>query len=182
MVNMERYICLLRGINVVGKNLIRMAELRTTFERLGFGNVSTYLQSGNVLFETGKTDKNHLEEMIASEIGKDFGFQVPVLLIKPDLLKEVVDQCPYIPQKEEDFSSIYLTFPFSPVQDFNLEKLLSKRLPGEEIEVRKQAVYLYCPGGYGKTKLSNTFLEYVLGVPCTTRNLRTATELLKTKW
>ena len=78
---MTTYISLLRGINVSGQKLINMAALRKTYEKLGFRNVTTYVQSGNVIFTGNEIDLSELEQKISQEIEKDFGYEVPVIVL-----------------------------------------------------------------------------------------------------
>ena len=78
---MKRYVALLRGINVGGKNKIPMAELKKGFEELGFEEVKTYLNSGNVIFSSDKEDVEKLKKQIETMINEQFGFEIPVFVI-----------------------------------------------------------------------------------------------------
>ena len=91
---MKRYIGLLRGINISGKNKIVMAELKKGFERLGFKDIKTYLNSGNVIFSSDEEDLNKLTELIKAMIKNDFGLDIPVLIIQREILEDVLLNAP----------------------------------------------------------------------------------------
>ena len=91
---MDRYIALLRGINISGKNKIAMVELKEGFVELGFTDVATYLNSGNVVFSSDIDDKNMLSDNIKSMIKDRFDLDIPVFIILQEELKEVLDNAP----------------------------------------------------------------------------------------
>jgi len=174
---MNTYISILRGINVSGKNIIKMVALKNLFEGLGFQNVSTYIQSGNVVFSTAQTDVKKLEHLICSQIEKEFGLAVPVIVLTKENLQYAIDNNPFSKDKDEKF--LHLTFLAEKPMVFETESIVEKKENNEEISFAENVVYLYCPNGYGNTKLTNTFLERKLKVTATTRNWKTTTELLK---
>ncbi|PKP29913.1 MAG: hypothetical protein CVU00_14140 [Bacteroidetes bacterium HGW-Bacteroidetes-17] len=176
---MQTYISLLRGINVSGQKIIKMAALKKMYEDLKFMNVQTYIQSGNVVFQASETTKEELETLISNQIKSDFGFEVPVLVLDTKELKEIMEQNPFALDQNKNSSSIYITFLSSKPGQIDQEILRQKQVIGEEFILTEKAVYLYCPNGYGKTKLTNTFIENRLQVRATTRNLKTTNELLR---
>ena len=91
---MKRYIALLRGINISGKNRIPMAELKKGFEDLSFQNVKTYLNSGNVIFSNGEEDNQALKSIIEQMIKERFGLQIPVYVITKEKLEDILDHAP----------------------------------------------------------------------------------------
>lgn len=91
---MTRYVALLRGINVGGKNLIKMTDLKACFEALGFQDVSTYIQSGNVLFSTARSDQTKLTKLIEEAISKTFNYQSRVVIRSNKRLKEIIAHAP----------------------------------------------------------------------------------------
>lgn len=173
---MKTYISILRGINVSGQKLIKMDALKKAYEDLGFKNVHTYIQSGNVIFQT---EEKELEQKISGQIQKQFGFEVPVIILTIDDLKQIIGNSPYKEDDTKEICHLYVTI-LSPVSvNPDTEPARLKQLPGEEFIVTENAVYLYCPNGYGKTKLTNTFWESLLKVKATTRNWKTTNELLR---
>lgn len=177
---MTRYISILRGINVSGHKLIKMDALKSMYENLGFSNVASYVQSGNLVFTEKNTDPNILEQKISDQIKKDFGFDVPVIILTADKLKQIIDNNPFLNDSDKDESFLHITFLSSvPNNNNEFETIEDKAQNGEEIVLSGDVVYLYCPNGYGNTKLSNNFLETKLKVKATTRNWKTTNELYK---
>ncbi|MDB5083637.1 MAG: hypothetical protein JWN30_523 [Bacilli bacterium] len=102
------YIALLRGINVGGKNIIKMADLRHTFETLGFKQVKTYIQSGNVLFESDD-DEDSLRQRIEHEIESDFGISLTVILRTVEEIERIIENCPFDSNTLSENDSIQLS-------------------------------------------------------------------------
>lgn len=176
---MTTYISLLRGINVSGQKLIKMDALKQLYEAMHFSRVQTFIQSGNVIFQSETTTSKALQTKISTQIQKTFGFEVPVLVVKTEELKNIIARNPFLKEEKKDISHLYVTFLSSePVMD-NWNTILAKRLPAEEIVWLDRAVYLYLPSGAGNTKLSNAFLESKLKTVATTRNWKTTLELLR---
>jgi uncharacterized protein (DUF1697 family) len=176
---MPTYISILRGINVSGKNPIKMDALKKMYEGLHFKNVRTFIQSGNVIFSTPPTPVKKLEKIIAAQIKKAFGWEVPVIVLTVEVLQSIIAQNPFIKDKQKDISFLHITFLADTPETFDKKNIEAKKSAGEAIEWGEQAIYLFCPKGYGQTKLSNTFLETKLKVKATTRNWKTANELLR---
>lgn len=102
-----KYVCLLRGINVSGKNLIRMAALTESFEALGFAEVDTYVQSGNVVFETKRQPPAALARTIRDRIDQDFGLDVPVVVRSAAELERVVAANPFARERGMDTTKLH---------------------------------------------------------------------------
>ncbi len=171
---MPSFASLLRGINVSGHKKIPMAGLKTLYEELGFTKVKTYIQSGNVVFETDQQDVSLIRQLIESKIEATYGFDVTVLIRTADELRQVASTNPF-----ETIEDVYVTFLAeepSPEKWANLKSLD----PGtERMELKNKELYLQFPDGYGKAKLSNPFVESKLKVRGTTRNWRTINEILR---
>lgn len=176
---MTTYVSILRGINVSGQKLIKMDALRKSYENLRFHNVTTYVQSGNVIFAGNDIELNKLEQKISRQIEKDFGFEVPVIVLTIDKLKQVIDNNPFLKDPNKDQTFLHVTFLSSKPEHYDHKIIEDKKQGGEEIIFSDNAVYLYCPNGYGRTKLTNNFLEAKLKVGATTRNWKTTNELFK---
>lgn len=176
---MTTYISILRGINVSGQKLIKMDALRKSYESLGFGNVTTYLQSGNIIFTGKDAEPDELAQTISGQIEKDFGFQVPVIVLSIDKLQQIINGNPFAKESDKNKTFLHVTFLSSPPDKYDLNTIEEKKQIGEEISVTGNAIYLYCPNGYGRSKLNNNFLEAKLKVIATTRNWKTTHELLK---
>lgn len=176
---MTTYISLLRGINVSGQKMIKMDALRKSYEQMGFQDVTTYLQSGNVVFKAINFTISALEQKISEEIQHRFGFDVPVIVLSIDKLQQIISNNPFAKDANKDISFLHVTFLASQPIDFDNKMIEDKKQNGEEICLTHIVVYLYCPNGYGRTKLTNNFLENKLKVGATTRNWKTTNELLK---
>ncbi len=175
---MSTYISILRGINVSGKHLIKMEALRTTYENAGFSSVQSYVQSGNIVFQSDSVHTGELEQEITRLIKTDFGFEVPVIVLSTSTLKRIIENNPFLKQ-EKDPGFFHVTFLSEKPEQDAVSVIEAKKSEGEAIAFSDEAVYLYCPNGYGKTRLTNTFIESKLSVTATTRNWRTVNELLR---
>lgn len=176
---MKIYISILRGINVSGQKIIKMDALRNTYERLGFNNVTSYVQSGNVIFSGEEFKHKDLEQKLSRQILKDFGFDVPVLVLDIEKLKKTIEENPFSGDPDKDPSCLHVTFLSSYPDAYDQKIIDEKKQNGEELAYSNDAIYLYCPTGYGKTKLNNNFIETKLKVSATTRNWKTTNELYK---
>ncbi len=174
---MTTYIALLRGINVSGKNIIKMAELKTMFENMDFINVRTYIQSGNVVFNTDNIDIDKLTEEISKQINLTFHLNVPVLILTINELIEIKNNNPFTKSEKYDASFLHVTL-LSDLPEKNYIKAINQADFNDEFIIEKKAVYLYCSNGYGQTKLTNTFFENKLKLKATTRNWKTINELI----
>lgn len=175
---MKTYIALLRGINVSGKNSIKMDVLRLSLEKLYFQQVTTYIQSGNIVFKTENENTQEIELQIAQQIKMDFGYDIPVLVLEKEQLEQIIANNPFT-QQEKESVFLHVTFFSSSPKNFDRTTIEVKKQNGEEIVIAETAIYLFCPKGYGKTKLTNNFLETALKINCTTRNWKTINELFK---
>lgn len=171
------YLALLRGVNVSGQNSIRMPALRDSFSRLGFRDVQTYLQSGNIVFRSDGSHEATLAARIQARIAQDFGHDVPVLVLSAKSLAHIADSNPLWPSTGADASLFHCTFLFQPVTQDAFQALPLPAAAGESAVLLGSAVLLHCPHGYGKTKLNNSYFERALKVPATTRNWRTVLAL-----
>lgn len=172
---MNKYIAFLRGINVSGHKKIPMAELREVLLTLGFQNVQTYIQSGNVIFESLENNTQKLELEMHNAIKNHFGFEVPILIKTPEALKGIFDNSPF---PEEKKVNSYFTLLYD-VPDKDLIAEVSKiKYSNEEFIITNNCIYFYCSTGYGKAKCNNSFFERKLKITATARNYKTMVKLL----
>lgn len=176
---METYISILRGVNVGGQAQIKMEALKKSYEKIQFGNVTTYIQSGNVIFDTAEGDVRTIENKISSQIEADFGIQVPVIVLTSESLKIIIEENPFTKDPGKDIAFLHVTFLAEIPKEYEKTSIEEKKQGDEEIRFSEKAIYLYCPHGYGRTKLNNNFLERKLKVGATTRNWKTTLELLR---
>jgi uncharacterized protein (DUF1697 family) len=174
------YIALLRGINVSGKNIIKMVELTAMMEALKFKSVKTYIQSGNVVFSDTEKDTLKLEIKIKAAILKTFGHTVPVLVIEASVFNGLIKKNPYLKEAKSDSAFWHVTFLSDAPEPEKIKLLQSIDFGSTTFKYLGKAIYLYTPDGYGNTKLSNAFIENKLKVSATTRNWKTMLTLQDT--
>lgn len=175
---MKAYVALLRGINVGGAKPLRMEDLRALCADLGFAEVKTYIQSGNVVFKAKAAGDAALAASIEKAIAKRFKFAVPVIVRSVEELARIVAANPYPESKLKANEKPHITFlSAAPAKD----KAKALRLADDVDECRLvgSEVYILCRDGYGETRFNNAFLEKSLGVKATTRNLATTRKLIE---
>ena len=172
------YVSILRGINLGGHNTIKMDDLKKILSKCGLTQIETYIQSGNVVYQHKSTDIKKLETLIKDKILKEFNFDVPIITLTIDELKIIAKNNPFSKTNTKDVSFFHLTFLADEPQTENLNKMKDINYEPDEFVIIGKAVYLYCPNGYGNTKLSNKFFESKLKVTATTRNWKTTNELI----
>lgn len=173
----RRHLALLRGINVGGKNQLPMQALRAFFETAGCSKVETYIQSGNVVFRAPARKLAGLAKEVEGAIRAGVGLEVPVVLRSGAELEAAVAANPYV-KKGVDPTLLYLVF-LADIPDAAAVKALDPaRSPPDTFVVRGREVYLHCPNGYGRSKLTNAWFDAKLGTVSTVRNWRTVGELL----
>jgi uncharacterized protein (DUF1697 family) len=172
----KTYVALLRGINVSGHNKVSMADLRALFLNLGGEDVTTYVQSGNVVFKSTARSSAELTGAIEKRIRRDLDLNVTVLLRAAAQLAEIAAGNPFVKSGGEP-RRLHVTFLADAPDRARFRELEAKHFGPDEFRVAGPEIYLHCPNGYGRTKLNNTFFERQLAVAATTRNWTTVTKL-----
>jgi uncharacterized protein (DUF1697 family) len=173
---MPNYVVLLRSVNVAGHGRLAMADLTQTFLTLGYTDVSTYIQTGNVLFRSPARSASTLAAAIEAQLARDFGHAPAVILRTVPDLARVVATSPY-PKKGADPSRHHVTFLAAPPSKERLAAFEAPPSGRDELSIVGQEVYVHTPDGYAGTKLTGSLLERRLGVLSTTRNWNTVTKL-----
>lgn len=174
---MAVFLSILRGINVSGQKMIKMTDLKALYEELSFKNVSTYIQSGNVIFEN-KEDKE-LCKKIEKKIFEKYNFLVPVIIRSMEEMETTINGNMFLKEKKIELDKLHVTYLEEEPLPENLEKIGNVQFEPDRFYISGKDIYIYCPGGYGKTKLNNTFFENKLKVKATTRNWKTTNEILR---
>jgi uncharacterized protein (DUF1697 family) len=175
---MIRYISILRGINVGGKRKILMADLKNLYQELGFCNITSYIQSGNIIFDTSKeTDRKNIAENIKVAIFEQYGFDVPVIIRTVDELQESIAINPFTQNQDFDIERLCLTF----LQDIPSTQKISS-LPvfpdsPDKYEIINNDVFIWFAGKSHTSKLTNNLFEKYLATPASTRNWKTVQKL-----
>jgi uncharacterized protein (DUF1697 family) len=173
---MIKYIAFLRGINVGGNHLIKMEYLRALFAALDFENVKTYIQSGNVIFETEEKDSVKLAAKIEREIEKAVGYEVKTMPRTLDELREIAAHNPF---KAETNAKSYICFLSAAPDAERKDSLLALANDYEAFHFRGREMYcLIRPNNPAKELFANNFIEKHLKVSATTRNLTTVNKIL----
>lgn len=171
------YVALLRGINLGGHKIVKMDRLRKTFEELGFEDVKTYIQSGNVVFKASAQAPENLAKRIEEKVLRQFGFAVPVVVKTSDEIGDVIRNNPLVKEKGIDLSKLHVTFLSGAPEKSALKVLEAIAAGPDQFRGSGAAIYLHCPNGYHETKLGNNVLEKMLKVGATTRNWKTVNQL-----
>ncbi len=176
---MRQFISLLQGINVGGQKKIAMEALREHYRSVGAVNVQTYVQSGNVMFTTDEENPAKLTKKIEARILEACGFSVKVFLRTSADFRRILADNPFLKDRKENPGKLHVTFLYQPVDQATWSKVTAPPGIVDELIPSETEVYLFCPDGYGKTKLSNSFFERKIKVPVTTRNWNTVEALYR---
>jgi uncharacterized protein (DUF1697 family) len=175
---MTNYIALLRGINVSGQKLIKMDHLKSVFEELGYHRVRTYIQSGNVLFDSQDNEPTKVVKKIEEKIQEVYSFQVTVVLRTIQELEEVVRNNPYLLEEMQKTDSLYVSFLAEPPAEEAIAQCMALKNDVDELVITDTEAYILIHKSYGTSKFSNNFLEKKLKVAATTRNWATVNKLI----
>jgi len=174
---MGTHLSLFRAINVGGNAQIKMAALKELHEALGLSNVTTYLQTGNVIFDSEETDPHQLAERISIEFEKKFGFHTEVIIRTKAELKETFTYNPFHNQPEKEAKWVVVMFLSDVPEGQTQSNFISTFLGIEELHLAGKELYIYYPKGIGNSKLTNAVIEKNLKVTGTGRNWNTVTKL-----
>ena len=172
---MDKKIAILRGINVGGKCKILMADLKSMCENLGLENVTTYIQSGNLIFNSNQPNYE-LENSLEKKINGKYGFNVPVIVRTKRELENSLKNNPFL-NKGFDIKKLYLTFLKEKPKKENLEKTLTFSYEPDKFTISGKDAFIFCSEKYHTSKLTNNFFEKQLKVIATTRNWKTVLKL-----
>lgn len=172
---MTVYISLLRGVNVGGRK-IPMNELKQLYESLNFNKVKSYIQSGNLIFESPRREIKELEKEIEEKLEDNYDFPIHIFIRTTDELDEIIKNNPFA---NETLKNIHITFLKETPEDIPVDLINERKDPSEKFITKEREIYLFLPRGYGRTKLSNNFFESKLKIKATTRNWRTVNQLYK---
>jgi len=176
---MSRYISLLRGINVGGQKIVGMQTLREIFTGLGFAGVRTYLQSGNVVFESPDVNQSGLARRIEAGLEQALGYQVRIFLRREEQLKDILTNNPFLTEGIEDKRILHVSFLYQEPGESTWDRLVVPVGIPDKYNRGNTVIYLYYPNGFAKSRLPTSFFEKALGVPITDRNWNTVEALYK---
>jgi uncharacterized protein (DUF1697 family) len=173
---MKTHIILLRGVMPTGKNKLPMARLREVLAQAGFGNVRTYIASGNALVDSDLS-AHEIERQVHDLIKEQIGPDLAVIVRTGDELQRVLDENPFT--EGCDISRLFFVLFAAPPPDDKVKALLAEDFGDEKLAITQHAAYMYIPGTYGRGRLSGSVLEKKLGVAATMRNFNTLAKLIE---
>lgn len=177
---MAVFVSLFRAINVGGNSKVSMAALKEIHEEMGLKNVTSYLQTGNVVFGSEEeSDSDKLAGQIKKEFEKKFGFTTEVMVRAAAELKEISNKNPFLDQPEKETKWVVVLFLSGSPDDKAVEALKNAYAGPEEMVVKGKELYAYYTNGIGNSKLTNVFIEKKLKVLGTGRNWNTVSKLLE---
>ncbi|MDN3673352.1 DUF1697 domain-containing protein [Flavobacterium branchiarum] len=176
---MTTHLALLRGINVSGHNMIKMEALKATLENIGFKNVQTYIQSGNVFVDTDEENASKVGFLIKQEIFKVFGHEVPIVVINKEDLEACFKNNPFLKEKDADIKKLYVAFVSIALRSESINDLKISQFKPDEASIDGNRIFIKYAVGAGKTRFDQKYIEKKLNVTATIRNWNTVTQLLK---
>ncbi len=174
---MPTWIVLLRGVNVGGANRLAMADLRSLVTALGHTDVVTYIQSGNIVLNSSRSDRARLAAEICAGIEEAHGLSVSAVVRTPDELRQSLANIPFL--GEVDAARVLITFLSGAPRADDAARLEPDRFLPDRFELRGSDLYGYYPNGAGRSKMTLDYFEKRLGVRGTARNLNTVAKLIE---
>ena len=173
---MTTFVALLRAVNVGGNNKVPMPALRTLFESSGYTDVTTYIQSGNVVFDSASTKRPALVGQIEAAIKREFGLRIDVVIRSARELAAAIDANPY-GDRVRDHKTLHVAFLNDPPDRARLATIDAARFAPDEFAIGRREVYVHCPNGVGGSKLPTALAARLAPSPATMRNWNTVTKL-----
>lgn len=171
-----RYIALLRAINVGGRNRLSMGDLKGLLSAGGYSDVTTYLQSGNALFTGPDGDRDELAREIEARMLRDLSLDITVFIRTRDDLAAAIDGNPF-PDATSSPSRLFITFLSASPDPVRASEVDMRPFEPDQFRVANRVIYLWCPDGAARSKLTNEFWERRFGLKATTRNWTTVNKL-----
>ena len=172
-----RYIALLRGINVGGHNKIKMYELRSVFESLGFENVKSYIASGNVAFDTAKTTDSALSKKTEKSVKENFSLEIEVMVRTTQEIENVIKQNPFEKVHDDDQTKLFVVFLKEDLPKEKTDLLVSHNNENEQFEVIGRNIYALSKKGFMKSLLGKKYIDNKLKTLATARNWKTVNKI-----
>jgi len=173
---MKTYIALLRGINVGGHRKILMNDLKELLHSIGYENCITYIQSGNIVFNTQELNTDKIASKISVEIKKQFSFDVPAIVIPSQDLIKIVHENIYA---DKELSRLYYTFLSTIPEKEYINQFLKLNFGDDQFSIKGKGIYLSYDTKVSQSKLSNNLIEKKLNVIATTRNWKKMLTIVK---
>lgn len=164
---------------MAGHNKIKMTALSEMFNETGFEDVVTYIQSGNIIFkDPGKLSDEDLSNAIEKSISETFNLNISAVIRRTEEIEDLVSRNPYLSEKNFNPSRMGVVFLKKSPDPEALKKMEDIDFPPDKFEVSGREIFLFCPDGFGRSKLSTNFFEYKMKVIGTARNWQTVITIL----
>jgi len=176
---MQSYISFLRGVNMTGHNSVKMADLLALFLKMGFSDAETYIQSGNVVFtDSGNIPPLSFSKTIEQAILEKFNYVIPAMIRTSQELTILLSANPFLGEPDFNPAKMAVIFLHEKPSDSQLMKVADVDYPPDKFKIIGHDIFIYCPNGFGRTKLYTNFFEKKMGVTGTARNWKTITTIL----
>ena len=172
---MDKYIAFLRAINVGGHKSVKMTDIKQVFESLRLKNVQTYIQSGNVIFESKEIDSPLLEKKINGELEKLLGYKVETFVRTIQEVKAIAKKTPFTPKENE---TVHIVFLGEKPNKKTQQALMSLKSEADNFAIKGREIY-NLRHDRENSVFSNNFIEKIIQTPGTTRNLTTINKIVE---
>ncbi len=176
---MQTYVSFLRGVNMTGHNSIKMTDLSALYFSMGLNDSETYIQSGNVISRcNAELTRPSLSEKIETAILERFNYTIPVMIRTVKELSDLFSSNPFLKEPNFDSSKMAVIFLHEEPSDAQIQKVADINYPPDKFKIIGKEIFIYCPNGFGRTKLYTNFFEKKMSVTGTARNWKTITTIL----
>jgi uncharacterized protein (DUF1697 family) len=176
---MRTYISFLRAVNMTGHNSLKMTDLTDLFKNLGFKDVESFIQSGNVIFNSSEDlPISDASVKIEKAIFEKFSFTIPVMLRTVPEIKNIFTYNPFLKLDKFDSSKMAVIFLYEEPSEAQIQKVKDIEYPPDQFQIIQREIFIYCPNGFGRTKLYTNFFEKKMHVTGTARNWKTISTIL----
>lgn len=175
-----QYISFLRGVNMTGHNSIKMVDLSSLYKDLGYKDALTYIQSGNVIFSRiDDSSESEVAKRIEKAIFERFNYTIPVMIRTVEEMKNLMSFNPFLAEENFQPSKMAVILLYEETSECQIQKVINIDYPPDKFKIAGREIFIYCPNGFGRTKLYTNFFEKKMGVTGTARNWKTMTTLLQ---
>lgn len=177
---MHTYISFLRGVNMAGHNKIKMTDLADLYKELGFNDAETFIQSGNVIFTCSSgMSVSDISLKIKTAIHQKYKYDVPVMIRTYEEMKKLAPINPFLLEENFDPSKMAVIFLHEHPSEAQIHKVINIDYPPDKFKVIGSDIFIYCPNGFGRTKLYTNFFENKMKIMGTGRNWKTINNILE---
>jgi uncharacterized protein (DUF1697 family) len=165
---------------MAGHNKIKMTDLSSLYKKIGLKDVETFIQSGNVVFtDPGNLSETDLTEQIEDAVSKKFKYNIPVIIRTPEEFREIVSLNPFSDVENFNPEKLAVIFLYEKPSEAQIGKVKNIDYPPDKFIINGKEIFIYCPNGFGKSKIYTGFFENKMKVSGTGRNWNTINALLK---